>query len=108
MTPENEIACEVYLWQNDMVMTFGMDGGQVTAKLQGRLSRELMERLGKAATPDTTWFIGHWIASVANKVTVHEWIVEAERRLSPEYLGQKRIREQAVADAYNIPREMLE
>lgn len=53
---------KVYLWSNDMVMTFDASGDQIPA-MQGRLTADLLRRLDAAATGQTLWFTGDWQAA---------------------------------------------
>lgn len=85
---EPDVPKTVYLWQNDMVMTFGEDGEQIV-QLQGRVSEDLVKRIVDAAEPDLTEFqIGTWGTGYVRVVKMDEWEEEARYRVERALLDE--------------------
>lgn len=66
----------IYLWQNNMVMSFGLDGEQVVV-YQGTI-KDVLPRLENVDADQ--WCIGEWGSGATLAVPRATWMVMAEAR----------------------------
>lgn len=72
---------KVYLWEHDMIMTFDEHGEQVVG-WQGRLSKELIDKLELDSDVKTSWVIGNWQLSDFVNHSREDWFETARGRLT--------------------------